>query len=301
MEHFGGLETEARNPRTEEMDRLSTLELVSLMHAENQAVMTAVEATLPGVSKVVDLISERLGSKGRLFYIGAGTSGRLGVLDASECPPTFGVESTLVQGIIAGGNLALTTSIEGAEDSPEVGANDVRNRGIGAQDIVVGIAASGRTPYVIGALDAAHELGAVTVALVNVSNSEMSRHADYTLAAVTGSEVVTGSTRLKAGTAQKLILNLLTTASMVRLGKVYGNLMVDVKASNVKLKDRAIRIVMAATGNSRLSAEAAMESSGGIAKTAIVILRLGITAESATTRLKEAGGWVHVALGESRP
>ena len=298
MEELSRLETEERNPRTSEMDRLDALELVTVIHAENQFVLQAVEKTLPEVANVVDVIAERLAEGGRLFYVGAGTSGRLGVLDASECPPTFGIDPSIVQGIIAGGSVALTTSIEGAEDSPEIGANDLRDRGVSNRDIVVGIAASGRTPYVIGALDAARDAGAFTVALVNVSNSELSRHADRTLEAVTGAEALTGSTRLKAGTAQKLILNLLTTGAMIRLGKVYGNLMVDVKASNVKLKDRAVRIVVAATGVSRSEAAQALESSKGSAKTAIVMLKLGVSPERARESLDASGGSVRIAIGE---
>ncbi len=290
------LETETRNPRTAELDRLSTPDLVQALHAENYAVADAVAATLPQVTQVVDILAERLARGGRLFYVGAGTSGRLGVLDASECPPTFGVEPTLVQGLIAGGQTALTTSIEGAEDSRETGAQDLLARNASERDVVVGIAASGRTPYVIGALDAARVVGAATAAVVNVSDSELSRHADITLAAVTGPEALTGSTRLKAGTAQKLILNLLTTAAMVRLGKVYGNLMVDMRATNVKLRDRAARIVMAAAAVDREQAEAALAQCDWRCKTAIVMLRLGISAFEADRRLEATGGWVRAAL-----
>jgi N-acetylmuramic acid 6-phosphate etherase len=290
------LETEARNPHTSELDRLSTSDLVVALHRENAAVLDAVAAVLPQVAQVVDRVAERLGCGGRLFYVGAGTSGRLGVLDASECPPTFGIEPDRVQGIIAGGPQALTTSIEGAEDSEEVGAQDLRLRGVEARDIVVGIAASGRTPYVVGALDAARAAGAATAAVVNVSGSELSRHADITLAAVTGPEALTGSTRLKAGTAQKLILNLITTAAMVRLGKVYGNLMVDVRATNVKLRDRAARIVMAAAEADRERAEAALRQCDWHCKTAIVMLRLDVNSAEAARRLETAGGWVRAAL-----
>ena len=290
------LETETRNPRTTELDALSTDALVETLHHENQASFDAVSAILPEIACVVDVIAERMGHGGRLFYVGAGTSGRLGVLDASECPPTFGVSSELVQGIIAGGPIALTTSIEGAEDEPEIGAADLRDRNVTANDVVVGIAASGRTPYVVGALDAARHAGAFTVALVNVSDPVLSRHAETTLAAVTGPEPLTGSTRLKAGTAQKLVLNLLSTGVMIRTGKVYGNLMVDVRASNAKLRDRAVRIVMAATDAPRAEAEAALTQSGGEAKTAIVLLRLHISAEDAARRLAAAHGWVRAAI-----
>jgi len=295
-EDLARLETEARNPRTAELDALSTQELVKTLHAENYAVMEAVEKVLPQVAQVVDILAERLGRGGRLFYVGAGTSGRLGVLDASECPPTFGVAPELVQGLIAGGQKALTSSIEGAEDDPATGARDLEACNVTADDVVVGIAASGRTPYVIGALEAARRLGAVTVAVINVSGAALSRYADITLAAITGPEALTGSTRLKAGTAQKLILNLLTTGAMVRLGKVYGNLMVDVKATNTKLRDRAARIVMAAAGVDRAAAETALQQADGHAKTAIVMLRLGVSAQEAARRLKAAHGWVRAAL-----
>lgn len=291
-EDFARLETEGRNPRTLDLDRLSTTDLVQRMHRESLDAFSAVEAVLPQIARVVDILAERLAHGGRLFYIGAGTSGRLGVLDASECPPTFGVSKELVQGIIAGGDVALRNPIEGAEDSPETGAADLRARGITAQDVVVGIAASGRTPYVIGALDAAREAGAFAVALSNVSHSALASHADLVIEAVTGPEVVTGSTRLKAGTAQKLILNLFTTAAMVRLGKVYGNLMVDVRASNVKLRDRAVRILISATDADRAVAEAALEAAQGQVKTAIVMIKREVSAPEAAALLEASDGWV---------
>jgi N-acetylmuramic acid 6-phosphate etherase len=296
QERLDTLETESRNPRTADLDRLSTGHLVQTLHRENYRVASAVEAALPEVTQAVEIISERLRQGGRLFYVGAGTSGRLGVLDASECPPTFGVEPSLVQGMIAGGDTALRRSIEGAEDSPEIGAQDLRERGVGPNDVVVGIAASGRTPYVIGALDAAREAGAATIAVVNVTRSRMASHADITIAAVTGPEALTGSTRLKAGTAQKLVLNILTTAAMVRLGKVYGNLMVDVRATNVKLRDRAVRIVMAATDADRAAAQAAIDAAGGSCKAAIVMVQRGVSAEEAQQLLDAAGGSVRAVL-----
>ena len=296
-EDFARLETEGRNPRTMDLDRLSTAELVQRMHSESLGAFTAVEAVLPQIVQVVDILAERLAHGGRLFYIGAGTSGRLGVLDASECPPTFGVPKELVQGLIAGGDFALRNPIEGAEDSPETGAADLQARSITARDVVVGIAASGRTPYVIGALDAARAAGAFTVALANVSNSALAQHADLAIEAVTGPEVVTGSTRLKAGTAQKLILNLLTTAAMVRLGKVYGNLMVDVRASNVKLQDRAVRILMSATDADRPAAEVALEAAEGQVKTAIVMIQRNVSAPQANQLLIAADGWVGKIVG----
>ena len=297
-EDFSLLETEGRNPRTMELDSLPTADLVALLHRENAAILQAVEAVLPAVSRVVDALAERLAIGGRLFYVGAGTSGRLGVLDASECPPTFGVSPDRVQGVIAGGLTALTTSIEGAEDSADVGALNMRERGVAARDVVVGIAASGRTPYVMGAMEQARKAGAFTAAVCNVSNSAMSRSADVTIAAVTGPEPLTGSTRMKAGTAQKLILNLLTTATMIRLGKVYSNLMVDVRATNRKLRDRAARIVMAAADVDREQAEAALGTCDGHVKIAIVMLRLNVTAVEAWRRLEKSGGWVRAALEE---
>lgn len=242
-------------------------------------------------------MAHRFNRGGRLIYVGAGTSGRLGVLDASECPPTFGVPADLVQGIIAGGPLALTTAIEGAEDDPEAGREAIREHAVGAADVVAGIAASGRTPYVVGALEGARSAGAFTVGITNVANAALSRHADVTLAAVTGPEPLTGSTRLNAGTAQKLVLNLISTGAMVRIGKAYGNLMVDLKATNTKLRDRAIRIVVAAAGASRVEAEAALEQTGWAARPAIVMLACGVTVDEAVDRLAKAHGWVRAAIG----
>lgn len=293
---FSQLETERRNDATLDMDRLPTADLIRLLHAENAVVWEAVNRVTPGVADLVDRLAERMGKGGRLFYVGAGTSGRLGVLDASECPPTFGTAPDRVQGIIAGGPTALTTSIEGAEDSPDAGAEALRERGINENDVLVGIAASGRTPFVIGALDAARSAGALTAAVVNVSNAVMRDHADIVLAAVTGPEPLTGSTRLKAGTAQKLILNLITTGVMIRLGKVYSNLMVDVRATNLKLRDRAVRIVMAASRADRGAVQTALEGAGGDVKTAIVMLELNIDAGRAQRLLRESGGWVRRAL-----
>lgn len=290
------LETEARNPRTSDLDTLSTEVLVKALHDENLTVLKAVEEALVHLADLVDRTAERLILGGRLFYVGAGTSGRLGVLDASECPPTFGVDPELIQGIIAGGDKALKKSVEGAEDVAELGAADLRAVGVTINDVVVGISASGRTPYVTGALQEAKTVGALTAAIVNVSNSEHSHHASITLAAITGPESISGSTRMKAGTAQKLILNILSTAVMVRLGKVYGNLMVDVRANNDKLRDRAVRIVKAATGADQDAAERALAATNGRAKSAIVMLVLDISPTEAEDRLARAGGWVRHAL-----
>jgi N-acetylmuramic acid 6-phosphate etherase len=296
MEDFAQLETEARNPNTAHLDELPTLDLVRTLHAENGAVLAAVQSVLPQVAQVVDIVAERLERGGRLFYVGAGTSGRLGVLDASECPPTFGVPREMVQGIIAGGTDALTRSIENAEDSPDAGNAVIEEFGVTSHDVVIGIAASGRTPFVQGALEAARQRGAATVALANVSQPAIGTHADIVLAAVTGAESLTGSTRLKAGTAQKLILNLITTGAMVRLGKVYGNLMVDVRATNAKLRDRAIRIVMAATSAAREAAETALAQAGGECKVAIVMLKRQISADEAAELLAQTGGRITPAL-----
>ncbi len=275
LQNFASLETEARNPRTSRLGALRGLELLQTLHAENHTVAGAVEAVLPSLAEFVERLAIRLEAGGRLFYVGAGTSGRIGVLDASECPPTFGVSPERVQGIIAGGEGALVRSIEGAEDSQKTGADVLAERDPQPNDTVVGIAASGRTPFVIGALKEAKRRSLLTGAVVNVSHSALSEIADFTFAAVTGAEALTGSTRLKAGTAQKMILNLISTAAMVHLGKVQGNLMVDVRATNEKLRDRALRIVMAgAEIEDPAAAEAALTETQGDVRGAILCLRL---------------------------
>jgi N-acetylmuramic acid 6-phosphate etherase len=289
-------QTEQLNPSTIDMDLLPPTELMRLLHAENYVPAQAVEAALPQIVLAVEVIAERLKKGGRLFYIGAGTSGRIGVLDASECPPTFGVPPEMVQGIIAGGDVAMRESLEGAEDDPEAGARDLRARGLSSADVIVGIAASGRTPYVVGALKQAREAGAYTIALVNTSPSEMERLAELTIIVLTGPEALAGSTRLKAGTAQKMVLNLLSTGAMVLLGKTYGNLMVDVQATNTKLQERAVQIVRVAAGVDEDRARCALEQAQWRAKTAIVMLTLGITAEEANMRIEQAGGFVRKAL-----
>ena len=293
---LASLQTEARNPNTRELDQLSPQDLARALHAENYAVAEAIEPVLPEIGRALKVIAERLRNGGRMFYIGAGTSGRLGVLDASECPPTFGVPPDLIQGIIAGGDTALRHSIEGAEDDPSSGAVEITARGIGNNDVVVGIAASGRTPYVIGALEAARKAGAFAIAVTNARPAEVERVADVTIAAVTGPEPITGSTRMKAGSAQKMILNLLSTGAMVLLGKTYGNLMVDVKATNAKLRDRAQRIVMEAANVDRPTAFRALEKCDWHAKTAIVSLLKGITPDAARERLETTLGFVGQAL-----
>lgn len=270
--NFANLTTEQRNPATANIDKCSTLEMVRLINDEDKKVAAAVEKVLPQIADAVDLIAQKISGGGRLFYIGAGTSGRLGVLDASECPPTFGVDAELVQGIIAGGNFALTNAVEGAEDDTSAAAVDLDAKNFSSADILVGIAASGRTPYVLSAINHAKNLGAKTIGVSCVENSALAKIVDLAITPITGAEVVTGSTRLKAGTATKLVLNTLTTGAMIRLGKVYGNLMVDVRATNDKLRDRARRIVIAATGCSDAQAADALEKSGGHAKSAIVFL-----------------------------
>ena len=266
------LTTEQRNPATIRIDKLDTLSMLKLINEEDKKAALAVESVLPEISKAVDVITERISDGGRLFYIGAGTSGRLGVLDASECPPTFGVSPHLVQGIIAGGVRALVNSIEGAEDNRERAVSDLIERNFSASDVLVGIAASGRTPYVLSGLEYAKTLGAATIAISCVNQSETAAIADIALTPITGAEVITGSTRMKAGTATKMILNMLTTAMMIKLGKVYGNLMADVHATNDKLRDRARRIVMTATGCGSDEALAALDRADGHAKKAIELI-----------------------------
>ena len=279
------LPTESRNPLTEHIDQLPTLEMLRIINEEDAKVAQAVAAELPQIAKAVDEIARRLEDGGRLFYIGAGTSGRLGVLDASEIPPTFSVPSTLVQGIIAGGDSALRKSSEQSEDSAEQGAADLAAAGFSGQDALVGIAASGRTPYVIGALEHANPLGAVTIALTCVPNSPMSTIADITIAPITGPEVLTGSTRMKAGTATKLVLNMISTGVMIKTGAVYGNLMVNLAPTNAKLIDRARRIIIAATGVNEPIAAELLEKSNNSVKTAIVMQKLNLDRLTAEARL----------------
>jgi N-acetylmuramic acid 6-phosphate etherase len=278
------LPTEARNPATEHIDQLPTLEMLRLINEEDAKVATAVAAVLPNIAKAVDEIARRFEDGGRIFYIGAGTSGRLGVLDASECPPTFSVPPTLFQGLIAGGDSALRKSSEQSEDSPEQGAADLAAAGFTGQDALIGIAASGRTPYVLGALQHANPLGALTIALTCVPDSPMSTIADITIAPITGPEVLTGSTRLKAGTATKLVLNMLSTGVMIKTGAVYGNLMVNVQPTNAKLIDRAQRIIMAAT-NIDQPAAAKLLTEAGTVKTAIVMQKLNLDRPTAEAKL----------------
>ena len=296
MSNLAALSTEARNPRTTRIDQLSTLEMLTLIHQEDAAVATAVESQLPAIARAVDAIAERFAQGGRLFYIGAGTSGRLGVLDASECPPTFSVPPTLVQGLIAGGDAALRSSSEHSEDSSDEGARDLIAAGFAASDTLVGIAASGRTPYVLGAVAEARRLGAVTVGISCTPDSELARACDIAITPLVGPEVVAGSTRMKAGTAQKLVLNMLSTGACVRLGFVYGNLMVNVQPKNAKLVDRARRIVAQAAGVSYERASELLAQSGASVRTAIVMAKAGIGREEAEQRLAAAGGRIAKAL-----
>lgn len=287
--------TEGRSPYTE-LDALSTREILEIINEEDQKVPEAVGKEIPKIERAVEMIVEAFSRGRRLFYIGAGTSGRLGVLDASECPPTFGVSPGMVQGIIAGGDAALRRSVEEAEDRAEDGARDIARAGVGPGDVVVGIAASGRTPYVIGALQEARRRGAATVALVCNPRAEMEAYADVVIAPVVGPEVLMGSTRMKAGTAQKLVLNMLSTTAMIRSGKAYSNLMVDLQASNEKLIARAVRIIQLATGCPKEEAEEAFRAAKGRAKPAIVMLLAGVGPDEAEALLDEARGFVRRAL-----
>ena len=283
--------TEHRNPRTAEIDLASPLEIVDLINAEDRLVAAVVATQRVEIARAIEWAEAAFRAGGRLFYAGAGTSGRLGVLDASEIPPTFGADPNLVQGLIAGGPAALTRSQEGAEDRPEGARADVDAAGIRKGDFLIGIAASGTTPYVRVALERARELGALTAILAcSPPPREMLAAADLAIVAVTGPEVVTGSTRMKAGTATKLILNTITTGAMIRLGKTYGNLMVDLQASNVKLKDRSERIVAEVGGVSLDQARAVLEQAGGSVKIAIVMQRLTLDRAAAVVRLEAAGG-----------
>ncbi|MCR9516136.1 N-acetylmuramic acid 6-phosphate etherase [Vibrio alginolyticus] len=286
------LVSEGRNPDTMDIDLLPSLDIVQRINQQDKLVPLAVEKVLPEIAEAVDKITEAFKVGGRLFYIGAGTSGRLGVLDASECPPTFGTDPEMVVGIIAGGKEAMFRAKEGAEDYPTLGEQDLKENTLTQRDVVVGIAASGRTPYVIGGLEYANELGATTVALSCNPDSPIADIADIAISPVVGPEALTGSTRLKSGTAQKLVLNMLTTASMIRLGKSYQNLMVDVKATNAKLVARAARIVMQATDCTNQEAKTALKETDYDAKLAILMILTGLDRESATEQLNAKQGYL---------
>ncbi|SDQ49135.1 N-acetylmuramic acid 6-phosphate etherase [Microbacterium sp. cf332] len=288
--------TETANPLTGGLDAMSVTEILRVMNDEDAGVPVAVAVAVPQIARAVDLAVAAISSGGRLVYLGAGTSGRLGVLDAAECPPTFGTDPDQVVGLLAGGHQAMFRAVEGAEDSRQLGVDDLVTIGLTDRDVVVGIAASGRTPYVLGALDHARAAGASTVAISCSPDAEISGHADVAIEIDNGPEVLTGSTRLKAGTSQKLVLNMISTATMVRLGKVYGNLMVDVRPSNEKLVARARRIVQAATDCDAETARRALDDADGHAKTAIVAILCGVDAETARDRLIAGAGFVREAV-----
>lgn len=290
------LTTEQRNPNTMQIDSLSALDIVRLMNNEDKQVALAVAQNLPAIAQAVEKIVEAFAQGGRLIYLGAGTSGRLGVLDASECPPTFGVSPEMVKGIIAGGDRAIRNAVEGAEDNAEAGKADLQQIGFSARDVLVGIAASGRTPYVIGALEYAKQLGATTVSLASNPNAKMAEIADIAITTVVGAEALTGSSRLKSGTAQKLVLNMLSTASMILIGKCYQNLMVDVQATNEKLRARAVRIVMQATDCSKEQAEQALAQANQHAKLAILMVLTGLDKAAAEQLLHARQGKLQGAL-----
>lgn len=290
------LVSEGRNPETMDIDLLSSLEIVERINQQDKQVPLAVEKVLPEIADAVDKITAAFKQGGRLVYMGAGTSGRLGVLDASECPPTFGVSDQMVLGLIAGGPEAILKAKEGAEDFPELGESDLQAIQFNSQDVLVGIAASGRTPYVIGGLTYANKLGAVTVALSCNPNSPIAEEAQIAISPVVGPEALTGSTRLKSGTAQKLVLNMLTTASMIRLGKSYQNLMVDVKATNKKLVARAARIVMQATECEKQLATQILEETQYDVKLAILMILTGMDIEMARTQLTRQDGFLRKAV-----
>ncbi|EGR2462554.1 N-acetylmuramic acid 6-phosphate etherase [Vibrio cholerae] len=292
------LVSEGRNPDTMDIDLLSSQEIVERLNQQDKQVPLAVEAVLPQIAQAVDKITAAFKQGGRLIYLGAGTSGRLGVLDASECPPTFGVSDQMVIGLIAGGKEAIFTAQEGAEDNATLGAHDLQQIDFSSKDVLVGIAASGRTPYVIGALEYANDLGATTIALSCNPDSPIAEIAQIAISPVVGPEALTGSTRLKSGTAQKLVLNMLTTASMIRLGKSYQNLMVDVRATNRKLIARAVRIVMQATDCQREEAEALLKESHNNAKLAILMHLTGMNYEQAKAKLSQSDGFLRRAMEE---
>lgn len=288
--------TEQRNEFSENIDKLSTYEMVKIINEEDKKVAYAVEKELINISNAIDIIYENVLQGGRLIYMGAGTSGRLGILDASECPPTFGVDSSMVHGLIAGGYEAVFKSKEGAEDDKRLGVKDLESINFSSKDVLVGIAASGRTPYVIGGLQYANEIGSPTISLTCNPNSEMTMISKVAISPVTGAEVVTGSTRMKAGTAQKMVLNMLSTGLMIKLGKVYGNLMVDVQTNNAKLIERAKNIIVEATSVSKEEASKYLESNDNNVKLAILLIKTGLTKEEGIKLLIENNGYLAKAI-----
>ncbi len=298
------LSTEQRNPHSMDLDARSTADILSIINSEDKKVALAVETQIPFIASAVELVVKSFLNGGRLIYVGAGTSGRVGVVDASECPPTFGVPFDMVQGMIAGGERAMFKAVEGAEDKPEVGASDIDARSVGPNDVVCGIAASMRTPYVIGAVRRAKELGARTLYVTtnprtNLALPEYQHLAealDVAICAEVGPEVIMGSTRMKSGTAQKLILNMITTTAMVRLGKIYENMMIDLQMTNKKLVERAKRIVMTITGVSYDEAERQLNAANGHVKSALVMIKAGVTFDEASKRLNRSNGFVRAAI-----
>jgi N-acetylmuramic acid 6-phosphate etherase len=294
--------TERRNPRTASIDLATSIEIVDLLNAEDRMVAEAVTTQREAIARAIDLAEGAFRSGGRLFYVGAGTSGRLGVLDASECPPTFGTDPEMVQGIIAGGPSALVRAAEGAEDVAADGATAMDDRGVGPRDFVVGIAASGTTPYVRGALERARELGARTAILAcSPPPAELVERVDVAIVPITGPEAITGSTRLKAGTATKMVLNMISTGAMVRIGKTYGNLMVDLRATSQKLVDRGERILMEVCGVTRPEARQLIDAAGGAVKTAIIMRTLNVSRSEAERALAQAGGVIRRIAPEPPP
>ena len=297
FEEISSLQTEQRNAASMNIDVASVSEILKIINTEDNTVPAAVEKEIPYIAKAVELVVASFKAGGRLFYFGAGTSGRLGVIDAAECPPTFGTDPELIQGFIAGGKEAMFRAQEGAEDYEENGAADVMKAGIHKKDVVCGIAASRRTPYVIGAVKKAKELGAKTLYLTCNPRSEFNiKEVDVAICPYVGPEVIMGSTRMKSGTAQKLVLNMLTTASMIRLGKVYENMMIDLQMTNKKLVERSKRIVMTITGLTYEESEKYLNEAGGHVKTALVMIKANVDADEARRRLKKAGGFVRKAI-----
>lgn len=290
--------TEQENPNTANIDRVSTLEALRLINNEDKKIAGAVEKVLPEIAGAVENIVERLKKGGRLFYVGTGTSGRLGVLDASEIPPTYGVSYDLVQGIIAGGYDALYKATESSEDDEEAGKTDLANRGLNEGDAVVGIAASGRTPYTIGALDFARELGCFTACVTCVPDSAITKSADLSIVPIVGAEAITGSTRMKAGTAQKMVLNMISTTTMIRLGYVQGNRMTNVKSSNIKLKERSVRILMAESDLEENEAKELLKNAGEDLRIALVIQKANVNRERAEEALKASNFVVEKAINQ---
>jgi N-acetylmuramic acid 6-phosphate etherase len=297
---LAALLTEQLNAHSRDIDALPTLDMLRVMNEEDRKVADSITPELPQIALAVDAITAAFRRGGRLFYIGAGTSGRLGVLDASECPPTFSAPVGMVQGIIAGGEAALSRPTEATEDDPAVGVRDLLAREFSERDVLCGIAASGRTPYVLGAVAKANEMGAVTIGISCTPDSELSRAVKIAISPLSGPEVIAGSTRMKAGTATKLVLNMLTTGSFIRLGYVYGNLMVNVQPKNTKLVDRARRIIAAASGVTYDEASQAFEAAGRDVKTAIVMLAAGVPADQARKRLEEVGGIARLAVARGK-